>query len=139
MPVFATSCHKLPKKIDTNLSSAMSAFWWSSNESHRKTHWIAWDKLCLPENLGGAGFKDLESFNRALVVKQALKVLTSPNSLLFLFFKSRYFPEVNFLEAKLSVRPSYAWRSLLWRRDFQVKSLKTWKMVTRLTYDWIDR
>lgn len=45
MHVYVMSCFKLTKITNSNLTSAMSDFWWNAIEHKRKIHWISWEKM----------------------------------------------------------------------------------------------
>lgn len=57
--------------------------------------------------------------------------------------KSRYFKNVDILEAKLGSNPSYTWRSILWSRDL-IKSGIMWRTgngnhINALSDSWIPK
>ncbi|KAF5459887.1 hypothetical protein F2P56_019799 [Juglans regia] len=57
----------------------------------------------------GLGFRDLESFNIALLAKQDYRLLQRPDALLSKILKFKYFPHFSFFEAKIGSNPSYIW------------------------------
>ena len=55
--------------------------------------------MCCFKLDGGLGFKDLESFNMALLEKQWWKVIHNEESLCFKVLKGKYFPKTSPLRA----------------------------------------
>ena len=74
--------------------------------------WLSWDKMCLPKEEGGSGFRDLKAFNLALLAKQGWRLQTCKNTLLYKVYKAHYFLHDDFLTTKLGNNPSFAWRSI---------------------------
>ncbi|KAF5481194.1 hypothetical protein F2P56_001863 [Juglans regia] len=123
----------------------MAKFWWSFKKDENKIQWRSWAKLGVAKASGGLGFRELVSFNKALLAKQCWRMLTNPHSLAAKVLKDKYFRHSDILVSKLGFRPSVIWRSLwdslellkeglVWRvaAEAKVKELiygvtKTWK------------
>jgi hypothetical protein len=67
----------------------------------------------LPKEEGGLGFRDLYSFNLAMLARQTWRLLQAPESLCAQVLHVKYFPDGNLLAAKPIVGMSYVWRSIL--------------------------
>ncbi|XP_021738179.1 uncharacterized protein LOC110704668 [Chenopodium quinoa] len=88
--------------------------------------WIAWNKIQCSKSEGGLGMRDLHVFNKALLAKQAWRVLTNTSSLMARVLKGKYFPNSDFMNAKILSGISYTWRSILSVRELISKgALKT--------------
>ena len=81
IPSYATAYFKLPKKLIRDLHRLIANFWWGSKEGKSKMHWCKWSGMCLGKEKEGMGFRDLESFNQALLAKQGWRLLRNPGSL----------------------------------------------------------
>lgn len=113
IPVYAMAVFKIPKKLCKEINDAMSAFWWGDSDDQKRMHWFAWWRMCIPKKLGGMGFRDLYSFNLAMLAKQSWRILNNPNSLCSQVLRSKYFPDGNFLKAEPKRGSSFTWQSIL--------------------------
>uniref|UniRef100_A0A0A9C7D5 Reverse transcriptase zinc-binding domain-containing protein n=1 Tax=Arundo donax TaxID=35708 RepID=A0A0A9C7D5_ARUDO len=112
LPTYSMSCFKLSKTMCKKLASNMVKFWWSGKLDRRSLHWISWNNLFLSKAMGGMGFRDLQLFNLALLAKQGWRLLTNPNSLCSRVLKGRYFPDQDFMAARIPRRASATWRAI---------------------------
>ena len=113
IPTHTMSCFLLPKSLCDYLNSMVRKFWWGQKNDERKLAWMRWEKLCTSNACGGMGFRDLRSFNLALLTKQGWRLQQQSNSLFYRVFKSKYFRDTSFVQAQQGRNPSYVWRSIL--------------------------
>ncbi|XP_060972000.1 uncharacterized protein LOC115703869 [Cannabis sativa] len=117
LPSYAMSVFLIPQEVTRDIEGLMSKFWWqSSNNSPKGIHWMSWKKLCKHKSKGGMGFRNLRSFNLALLGKQGWRLITKPETLVSRIFKARYYPR--FFTADIGNNPSYVWHSVLEARQF---------------------
>lgn len=65
-----------------------------------------------PKYNGGLGFRELESFNKALLAKQMWRALNNPCSLAARVLKEKYYKQTSVLEARFGNNLSLIQRSL---------------------------
>ncbi|CAN1761141.1 Uncharacterized mitochondrial protein AtMg00310 [Linum perenne] len=107
----------IPKTNIDKLNTITSDFWWGKVDGKKKMHWVSWEKLCLPKENGGLGFKDLETFNHALLAKQTWRLIRNPDLLLAQIYKAKYFPNSTLMQAGKGSNPSWGWRGILKGRE----------------------
>ncbi|GJN27875.1 hypothetical protein PR202_gb15931 [Eleusine coracana subsp. coracana] len=113
VPVYAMMVFRIPENICKGIMDAISQFLWGDNEEQKKMHWQAWWKLCFPKHEGGMGFRDLQSFNLAMLAKQIWRLLCEPNSLCARILRAKYYPDGRLLNAKAKSGSSFTWQSIL--------------------------
>jgi hypothetical protein len=113
VPNYAMMVFLLPKNICKGITDVISQFWWGDDENHRRMHWKAWWKLCIPKGKGGMGFRDLHCFNTAMLAKQIWRLLSEPNSLCARVLRSKYYPDGKLLQARMKSGSSFTWQSVL--------------------------
>ncbi|KAK2388665.1 Ribonuclease H superfamily protein [Trifolium repens] len=112
IPSYVMSVYLLPDTTIKEIERLMNSFWWGGGTHNQGIRWLAWDRMAYPKALGGMGFRDLHSFNLAMIAKQGWNIMTKPNTLVAKIYKARYFPNSSLFEAQLGHNPSYAWRGI---------------------------
>lgn len=124
VPAYAMSVFKIPKGLCDDIQRVIAKFWWGSKENKHGIHWSKWNTVSHAKSKGGLGFRDLTSFNQALVAKQGWRLLQFPNSLMSRVLQAKCFRNSSFLKAKADSNPSYIWKNILWRRQVLNKGIR---------------
>lgn len=72
---YAMSVFKIPMGLCEDIQRAVARFWWGTKQEKKSIHWVRWEKMSHAKVRGVLGFKDLSSFNQALVAKQDWRIL----------------------------------------------------------------
>ena len=113
IPSYAMSVFELPKGICKSITDEIAGFWWGDNEEKKKMHWFAWWRLCIPKKEGGSGFRDLHSFNLAMLAKQCWRLIQNPDSLCAQVLRAKYYPDGDILKVGPKKGSSYTWQSIV--------------------------
>jgi hypothetical protein len=101
------SLFKLPKSLCQGINTLLSKFWWGHKKNGSKIAWLKCSKMGLAKQNEGSGYRDLEPFNTALLVKQGWRIMLNPNNLVAKVLKSKYFSKESFITSRLGSNPSY--------------------------------
>lgn len=94
--------------------------------------------MSIPIRKGGLGFRDLQNFNRALLAKQAWRILTNPTSLLARMYKGNYHFSLSFIDSTCGKNVSYGWRSIQAGKELLHKGLRIQLGDGKNTKVWSD-
>jgi len=117
LPQYAMSIFKIPISICKAIEKRIACFWWKQTVDRKGIHWKSWESLRTRKDTGGLGFRDLVSFNKAMLGRQAWRLVQDPNSLWTKVVKGIYYPQGEFWRAGKGSRPSWGWQSLLIGRE----------------------
>lgn len=117
IPTYSMSCFLLPVGLCNQIQSALTHFWWDSNDSTRKMCWVSWDSMTKPKSKGGLGLRDIQAFNVAMLANLSWRLVTQPDNLVARTLLGKYCHSKNFLAVTCPSAPSHRWRGILAGRD----------------------
>ncbi|XP_058749172.1 uncharacterized protein LOC131622119 [Vicia villosa] len=117
IPSYIMSLFILPEGMVSDIEKMLNSFWWGGGSNQNGIRWMKWGNLTGSKEEGGIGFRDLRTFNLAMVAKRGWHLLSNPHSLVSRIYKARYFPHSAFLDAPIGSNPSFVWRSIWQARD----------------------
>ncbi|CAN1188042.1 Putative ribonuclease H protein At1g65750 [Linum perenne] len=69
MSIYFMSVLKAPVEVINKIERIQNRFLWAGSTDKDKIHWIRWEIVKTPKNLGGLGVHDLRTLNSALLAK----------------------------------------------------------------------
>ncbi|XP_038722039.1 uncharacterized protein LOC120014190 [Tripterygium wilfordii] len=146
IPAYAMSCFRIPSSVCKEISQLMARFWWGNGEVKRGINWLNLERICCPKNLGGLGFRNMDSFNQALLAKQGWRLQTDPHSLFPKVYKTRgirwRIGDGSSVRVGLDTwlpRP-VTFKPISWLPDDIIKGAPVASLINQATHSWdIDR
>ncbi|XP_004308230.1 PREDICTED: uncharacterized mitochondrial protein AtMg00310-like [Fragaria vesca subsp. vesca] len=117
IPTYTMSVFQLPKGVLKVFQSKISNFWWGKGGGKKGMHFCKWKKLCASKWKGGLGFRDLETFNLALLAKTFWRLMQNPNSLVSRLLRAKYFHSTKWMRAGCRRGASMMWNGLSWGKE----------------------
>ncbi|XP_026455364.1 uncharacterized protein LOC113356439 [Papaver somniferum] len=112
LPTYQMACFKIPTTLLSKLDSLQLNFW-RDHKKGKGIKFVAWDSINQAKDLGGLGFRDLESFNTALICKLVRKIVTDDEELWVQILSAKYFEDCSILHlANLNENFSWIWRGI---------------------------
>jgi hypothetical protein len=96
-----------PNSLVKEIEKMLNAFWCGhGNGNNRGMHWLSCERLTVPKEYGGMGFKSLKAFNISMAIKQSWNLITSPSIVITRLLKARYFFTGGFFASRAGQNPS---------------------------------
>ncbi|KAM6577500.1 hypothetical protein CsatB_029337 [Cannabis sativa] len=101
------SIFTLPSKVIAAIDKSCRDFLWGTTGNRSKLHFASWEKVCLPKEYGGVGFREGKKWNKALMAKFLWAIARKQDSLWVKWVNSIYLKGQNVWS--YSIRQDVSW------------------------------
>ncbi|XP_026410885.1 uncharacterized protein LOC113306123 [Papaver somniferum] len=109
--VYHMTSFKLPETTISSINSAQASFW-KRKKNNKGLHLISNNNLCGHKHDGGLGFRDMQLFNRAILVKSAWRLRIREDDAWFKARGAKYFSNGDFFNVEEKQDSSWSWKSI---------------------------
>ena len=109
IPIYAMQTTLLPQKISHQLVKMNSSFLWGDTGQHRSCHTVNWETVTIPKEVGGLGLTTIRHRNQAILMHQAWRLYTNPDTIWVRVLKAKYFPHSPMFDDTRRVHESHIW------------------------------
>uniref|UniRef100_A0A803Q8H2 Reverse transcriptase domain-containing protein n=1 Tax=Cannabis sativa TaxID=3483 RepID=A0A803Q8H2_CANSA len=107
----------IPSKITAAIDKSCRDFLWGSSGTRSKFHRASWEKVCLPKNLGGVGFREGKKWNKALLAKNLWALASKQDCLWVKWINSIYLRNQDIWSYTMKVDDCWYFKKILNLRD----------------------
>lgn len=114
IPGYVLQSYLIPVFVCDEAEKICRDFIWSSTTDKKKSHLVAWEKLCYPKDDGGLGFHNLKVLNEAHMMKLAWNMISQPNKLWGKIMSAKYSCGIYFIPRFCKkANSSTTWRAIV--------------------------
>ncbi|XP_078174456.1 uncharacterized protein LOC144568100 [Carex rostrata] len=118
LPVYFMSIAQLPRRTIDTITRLIRDFLWGKVDGERYLVPIAWHKICCSTEEGGLGIRDLELFNKSLLLKVVWHLAEDQDRLWVKVMKAKYYSRGGFWAVKNKTGCSRLWKTVQNLKDY---------------------
>lgn len=106
IPTYTVSCFQIPVGLCKRIQAVLTRFWWDNSNGNKKICWVSWERMMKPKAVGRVGFRDIQLFIQAMLVKLAWRIITVRIVYWLVFLKGNIVKDMVF-ETQIYLVPSF--------------------------------
>ena len=109
IPIYAMQTTLLPQNISHQLDKMNCRFLWGDTGQHRSCHTVNWETVTMRKEAKGLGLTSIRHRNQAILMHQAWRLYTNPDTIWACILKAKYFLHSPMFDDTRRARGSHIW------------------------------